>query len=182
MNKPTLRRTLLIGGLCLAVPLAAWAARPMSGGPEGCDRPPPMGQGAGPGFGPGQDRANDMGKSTDKGMMPLPHILQRLDLSEAQRGKIMALMQAEGPRMRAQAKTLHESQTALHELSRAENFDPQRAKQLADAGAHAMSEMALARADMENQVFKLLTPAQRERMQAMDDGPRGRFNHPGRPD
>jgi len=180
MNKPTLQRALLIGGLCLALPLTALASRALTGGPDDCDRPPPMGQGAGPGFGPGQDSVSDMGKGM--GMMPLPRVLQRLDLSEVQRDKIIALMQAEGPRLREQAKAVHQTQAALHELSRSENFDTKRAKALADAGANAMAEMALARVGLENQVFKLLTQEQRDRMQSMDDGPRGRFNRPGRPD
>lgn len=172
MNKPTLKRILLIGGISLAIPLAALAARPMMNGPGGCDRPPPMGQGAGPGFGPGPDM----------GMAPLPHFLHHLDLSEAQRDKIFALLHAEAPRLRDQAKALRQSHEALREMARSENFDAKRAKELADAGANAMAAMALARASMENQLFNLLTPEQRERMQAMDDGPRGHFNRPGRPD
>jgi Spy/CpxP family protein refolding chaperone len=115
-------------------------------------------------------------------MTHLPPFLHGLDLSEAQRDKVFALMHAEAPRLRDQAKALRQSHAALQALTRAEEFDASRAKELADAGAKALADMALARASLENQVFKLLTPEQRERMQAMGDGPGGRFNRPGWPD
>lgn len=170
MNKPALKRILLIGGIGFAIPLAALAARPMMDGPDACDRPPPMGHGTGPEFSPGPD------------MAALPPFLNQLDLSEAQRDKIFDLLHAEAPRLRDQDKALRHSHDALRELSHTDNFDAKRAKELSDSGAHAMAEMALARASMEHQIFKLLTPEQRERMQAMGDGPRGHFNRPGRPD
>lgn len=176
MKLPSLKRTLLIGGIGLAIPLVALAARPMLGGPDGCERPMSMAQGPGPEFGPGPEM----------GMPPLPHMLRRLDLSEAQRDKVFELLHAQAPRLRDQAKSLRQARTELQTLSRSEDFDAKRAQELSQSAASTLAAMALERARMENQVFKLLTPEQRQNLQAwsasMDQAPWDRFGRHGRPD
>lgn len=114
-------------------------------------------------------------------MMP-PH-LRGLNLTEAQRDKIFEIMHAQAPAMRDKAKALRKAEDELRALTAAADYSDAKAKSLADAGAKAMSEMTLARAKAERQVFEVLTPEQRKQLAEMKasgepgrgrgDGPRG---------
>lgn len=147
MNARTLRNALIAAGLALAVPFAA-QARPMMEGKAYCDRPMPM-------------KMQD-GQRNHGGMRHGP---RGLDLSEEQRDKLFELMHAQAPVMREHAKTARAAQRELRDLARAETFDAERAKALAEASAQAKSEMAQLRARNQHAVLQILTPEQRQKWQ-----------------
>jgi periplasmic protein CpxP/Spy len=164
LHHRNIKRVLAATSIALAIPLSAAA---FQGGPG--DRPD-CGSHAGHG-GPG------MGG----GMMP--HHLRGLNLSEAQRDKIFEIMHAQAPAMREKAKAERQAEDNLQALTSAGDYSEAKARALADTSAKAMSEMSLARARAERQVFEVLTPEQRKQLADMKasggpgrgrgDGPRG---------
>ena len=159
-----IKRFLVAASVALAVPLTAVAFQGHPGGHHGCG-----------------DFAMQGGPGMGGEMMP-PH-LRGLNLTEAQRDKIFEIMHAQAPVMRDKAKALRKAEEDLRALTAAADYSDAKAKSLADAGAKAMSEMTLARAKAERQVFEVLTPVQRKQLAEMmasgepvrgrGDGPRG---------
>ncbi len=159
-----IKRFLMAASVALAIPLSAAAFHGEPGGHAGC------GSFAGHG-GPG------MGGE----MMP-PH-LHGLNLSEAQRDKIFEIMHAQAPAIREKAKAMRKADDDLRALASADDYSDAKARALADTAAKAMSEITLARARTERQVFEVLTPEQRKQLAEMKasggpgrgrgDGPRG---------
>jgi protein CpxP len=153
-----LPRLLLVAAL--ALPCAARAQDAPPPGPEGLQQhgmqprrpgPPPFGH-AGGGEG--------------------PPFLRGVDLSEAQRDKLFALMHAQAPLLREQHKLAARAYEALHALARSERFDEARGAALAQSAAQAMAGIALQHARTEQQVMALLTPAQRKQIEQREqDGP-----------
>ncbi len=137
MNARTLKTTLIAASLALTIPLAAQARPPMGDGRGDCDRPMMMKKHGGPG-------------------------LRGIDLSEAQRDQIFNLRHALAPTMREQAKVAREAQRQLAELARADDFNANRAKELAETKAQAHAEMARLRAENQHAVLQVLTPEQRQ--------------------
>ena len=165
ISQGNIKRFIVAAGVALAVPLTAVAFQGHPGGHHAC------GGFAGHG-GPGM-----MGGE----MMP-PH-LRGLNLNEAQRDKIFEIMHAQAPVMREKAKAVRQAEDNLRALTSAADYNEAKARALADASAKAMSEMSLARAKAERQVFEVLTPEQRKQLADMKasggpgrgrgDGPRG---------
>lgn len=155
MNARTLKTTLIAASLALTIPLAAQARPPMGDGWGNCDRPMMMKKHGGPGMagGPG---------------------LRGIDLSEAQRDQIFNLRHALAPAMREQAKVAREAQQQLADLARADNFDANRARALAETKARAHAEMVRLRAENQHAVLQVLTPEQRQQWLE-----RGRAGRPG---
>ena len=159
-----IKRFLVAAGIALEIPLGAAAYQGEPGGHPGCGHFAGRG---GPGMG---------------GEMMLPH-LRGLNLSEAQRDKIFEIMHAQAPLMREKAKAVRKAEDDLRALAAADDYSDAKARALADAAAKAISEMSLARARAERQVFEALTPEQRKQLADLKasggpgrwrgDGPRG---------
>lgn len=167
-----LKRFAAAAAVALAVPLTASA---FGGGQKGMMHGGCDGMGMKAGFG-----HHGMGMGGDA----MPRYLNRLELSEAQRDRIFDIMHAQAPLQRNAAKALHKAQGDLRDLSAAPDFSEAKAKELADAAAAAMSQMALNRAKAERQVYDVLTPEQRKQLADLKasgerprhprgDGPRG---------
>jgi Spy/CpxP family protein refolding chaperone len=97
------------------------------------------------------------------GEMVPPH-LRRLNLTEAQQDKVFEIMHAQAPVMRGKAKALRKVEGDLRALTAAPDYSEAKARALADSAAKAMSEMTLARAKADRQVFEVLTPEQRKQL------------------
>ena len=145
LTSSNIKRFLVAASVALAIPLGAAAFQGEPGGHPGC------GHFAGRG-GP------DMG-----GEMMFPH-LRGLNLSEAQRDKIFEIMHAQAPLMREKAKAVRKAEDDLRALAAADDYSDAKARTLADTAAKAISEMSLARARAERQVFEALTPEQRKQL------------------
>lgn len=117
----------------------------------------PAGFGHGPGFGPGF------------GPGPGPHgeapFLHGLRLSEAQQDKAFAILHAQAPYLREQAKAHEKAMRALHEMRLAEKYDDGAAAKLAQASAQAMANMQLQRVRTDQKLLSLLTPEQRKQIE-----------------
>ncbi|MBS1145257.1 MAG: putative lipoprotein signal peptide [Proteobacteria bacterium] len=151
-----LKRFLIAASVALAIPLSAAAF----GGHHGC----------------GHDGAAGHGHHMMGGNMMPPH-LHGLNLTEVQQDKVFEIMHAQAPVMREKAKALRKAEADLQALTAAPDYSEAKARGLADAAAKAMSDMTLARAQADRQVFDVLTPEQRKQLaerKAERDGPRGK--------
>lgn len=173
----------LILAVAMAVPL--WAAagvasandnndRNDSGNDIGDRRPPmmrggpdqhepdigPRGRGAMPPFG-----SRGMGGMVG-GRAP---ILRGVELTEAQEDKVFAILHAEKPYLREQAKAAAKAHEALREMAGAEKYSDAKAASLAQAAGTAMANIALQRVRTEQKLLAVLTPEQRKQ-QAEDQG------------
>ena len=170
LTSSNIKRFLVAASVALAIPLGAAAFQGEPGGHPGCGHFAGRG---GPGMG---------------GEMMLPH-LRGLNLSEAQRDKIFEIMHAQAPLMREKAKAVRKAEDDLRALAAADDYSDAKARALADMAAKAISEMSLARARAERQVFETLTPEQRKQLadsrasgspgRGRGDGPRGMSGEAG---
>jgi len=148
------------------------AAQPGPGGPG------PHGVGEhGPGMpGPGMPSEGGQGEPHDD----LLRRLQRLNLSEAQRDKLFAILHAAAPERREHAKAIHKAHEALRELGRAERFDEARANVLSRELGQAVAAEALLHVRTEARLLAVLTPEQREQLHRhRTPGPQLRPGQPG---
>jgi protein CpxP len=92
------------------------------------------------------------------GPMGIPGV----DLTEAQRDKVFAIMHAQAPAMHEQMKAVHKAHEALREATHADKFDEAKAQAASQQLGAAVSAMALQHAKVHAQIFALLTPEQRK--------------------
>lgn len=90
--------------------------------------------------------------------------LRGLDLSEAQRDQLFELRHAQAPALREQGKIIRDARRELHALSMSDAYDEAKVNELSDRAAQAVAEMARLRARAGNEVWKLLTAEQREKL------------------
>lgn len=156
MKRKSIQRFALLGAVAIAAPLAVMAQPDKGDGPR--DR--------GPGAHKGHFHKAHHGHHGHfhRGGGYSGHMLRGLDLSEEQRDKLFELRHAQAPKMRELGKTLRSSQRELRQLSMSDSFDEAKAKQLADTASQAGAGMALLRAQLRNETFKVLTPEQREKL------------------
>jgi Spy/CpxP family protein refolding chaperone len=102
-----------------------------------------------------------------------------LQLTEAQRDKLFELRHAQAPAMRAQLKELRAARTELRALAMSDRYDEARAAQLGDRAAKAQTRLALLQAKGQNEFYKVLTPEQRQKLEARR-AERGGFHGHGR--
>ena len=135
----------------------------------------------GPGSGPGAStpqvpvppgRGSDApwaqhGLDGPEGAPPGLPMLRGLSLTEAQRDHVFAILHAHAPFVRENAKTARRAQDELRAMTFSTQYDKANAKSLAEAGARALGDLALLRADGEHQIYMTLTDDQRERLEVM---------------
>lgn len=97
---------------------------------------------------------------------PQPPFLHGISLTEAQKDQVFAIMHRAAPTLRTKEREVWQAHRALHELALSATYDEPKAKSIADAAARAMTETALLHADVNNQIFGLLTPGQRKQIAA----------------
>lgn len=156
MQRKSIRRIALASALVVATPIAVMAQQAGGDGPR--DR--------GPGAHKGHFHKGHHGHHGHfhRAGMHSGHMLRGLDLTQEQRDKLFELRHAQAPKVRELGKTLRTSRKELRELSMSDSFDEAKAKQLADSASQAGAEMALLRAQLQNETFKVLTPEQREKL------------------
>ena len=132
--------------------LATACGSALAEAPEG-DMPPPPGRmmddgpmGPGPG-GRGPGRAAS--------------VLRHVKLDDAQDDKVFAIVHAQEPQRREQARTLHQSHEALRALALSGQYDEGKAAALAKSAGAAAAALALLEARTEARILAVLTPEQR---------------------
>lgn len=134
--KQHIKHFLMAASVALAVPLSAFA----HGGDNGsCGME--MGMGGG-------------------GM----HQLHALNLTEAQRDKVFDIMHTRAPAMHDKMKAVRKANEDLRGLTNSPDYSDAKAKELTDAAAKAMADMALLRVQSEHRVYEVLTPEQRKQL------------------
>ncbi|WP_432377519.1 Spy/CpxP family protein refolding chaperone [Duganella sp. P38] len=136
---------------------------PQRGGPEGG---PGFGPGPGPGFGPAFGPGFGPGR---------PPFFRGVELSEAQQDKVFAILHAEAPYLRDQAKAAGKAREALRALAGADKYDDAKAAALAKEAATADANIVLQHIRTRQKLLAVLTPEQRK--QQAEEQPR----HPQRP-
>lgn len=156
MNRRTIRRFTLVSTLAMSLPLAALAQRGPAANDDGtgCAHAQRTSFEGHPGH-----EGRFHGRDVRGG-----HFMRGLDLTEAQRDQLFTLRHAQAPKMRELGKTLRHARQELRQLSMSDNYDEARAKALADSASQAGAEMAMLRAQMGNQMYRILTPEQREKL------------------
>lgn len=107
-------------------------------------------------------RGSHGGQMTHGPMAAMP--LHGLDLSDAQRDKVFAIMHEQAPKLHEQMGRMHKAQQALRELGQAGKFDEAKASALSQEIGNASAAMALLRARADVQVAAVLTPEQRKKL------------------
>jgi len=143
ISPSSIRRFLLAAGLALAVPLVVAGPKLLHDANGECGGPERHGM-------PG-------------GELPPPY-LPALNLDEAQRDKVFAILHEQAPTMRERLKHLNRAQADLRRLTAAPDYDEARAQVLAEQIGRAMSEVALLRARTDRLIFDLLSLEQRKRL------------------
>ncbi|MPQ57424.1 Spy/CpxP family protein refolding chaperone [Duganella sp. FT27W] len=140
------------------------------GGPDGPDGgaggrgsmgPPP---GAGFSFGPGPG----------PGFGPQAPLFRGVELTEAQEDRIFAILHAEKPYLREQAKAAGKAHEALRALAETDKYDDAKAAALAQAAATASANIELQHVRTRQKLLAVLTPEQRKQQdqERPDDRPR----------
>jgi protein CpxP len=140
--KTQIRNLLIAGGL--AAGLAGTAGYAQDRGP-----------GAGPGFHAVHGMRDGGGERWLRG----------LNLTQEQRDQVFKIFHEQAPVLRQHAQAAREAGRELRAAAASPNFDRARARELADAQAKAMAEVAFLRADAMSRVVAILTPEQRQKLQ-----------------
>lgn len=101
------------------------------------------------------------------GEEPLPPVLCGIKLSEAQQDQAFAILHEQAPRLREQGKILHHSGEAMRALVASASFDEAKARALAEAEGRARAELGLLLARSDSRLLALLTPEQRQQLDAL---------------
>lgn len=99
-------------------------------------------------------------------------LASELDLTDAQRSAVDALMDRTRADARPYVRTLMAQHKAMRALSEAETFDESAVRSQAAQGVAAMTELAVIHARTGFELRKLLTPAQRDKLNDMHGGHR----------
>ena len=99
--------------------------------------------------------------------------LHGLDLSDAQRDKVFAIMHEQAPKLHEQMGRMRKAQTALRDMAQSGKLDEARAGTLSQEIGNAAAAMALLHARAHTQVAAVLTPEQRKRLAEQAAHPRG---------
>lgn len=93
-------------------------------------------------------------------------MLHGLDLSDAQREQIDGILEQEQEGVEAKHEALREAHQSLHTLALAETYDAAAVKGAAETVGRLMGEMAENRARIGHSILQLLTPEQRDKLEA----------------
>jgi protein CpxP len=106
--------------------------------------------------------------------------LRGLDLTDAQRQQIREIRQSHRDEMQAAAERLRSAHRTQRESARATPVDEARIRATSQALADAMTEVAVLRARVHQQVLAVLTPEQQEKARALGSERGDGVRHRGR--
>ena len=163
-------RTLWIKRIVIGAAVAALPQVLLARGPNVDDVPPP---GA-----PSFVERNDATRLPPE-MPGRPFPLHDVDLSESQQDAVFDLVHAQIPAQRTLEKKTAKALDELHRLSASDRFNAKQARALAEAYAQAQAELSFNQAELDSKLRALLTPEQRQQLDAHRPGQPGR--HPAKP-
>ena len=103
---------------------------------------------------------------------PGDHILSYytdvLDLTDAQQTEIKAIMTKEEPTLHPLMQQLGQTHTQMRQLEESATFDEAKVRAVAAQQAQTMIDLAVEKARMKNEMFQLLTPEQKTKLQTVE--------------
>lgn len=97
----------------------------------------------------------------------IERMIERLDLNENQAKQVRNIRDSYRPKMESFRNKMKESRQELREAMHAETIDQNKVKELAQKKGNLMAEKIVLRAEMRNEINKVLTKKQREEMKEM---------------
>jgi len=94
---------------------------------------------------------------------------RHLDLTDEQKAEVKKIVDAERTVMQPIHEQMAKNREALKEATKDGQFNETQVSQLAEQQGDLMAQMIVSRERVKSQVYKLLTPEQREKMAAMGD-------------
>jgi protein CpxP len=95
-------------------------------------------------------------------MMGFP--ARSLNLTDAQRTQMKEVMAKEKPTLSPLFKEMAGAQNQLRQLAMSDNFDEGKARELATQQTQTMTELAVQKARVQSELYKLLTPEQKTKL------------------
>lgn len=160
-TNPYIARFLAVSALALALPLSALAAVAEGQAPQFERADCCMDAWGGP-----QHRhhrgEHEFGRH---GALPSLMMLRGLDLTEAQRGQIKEILQAQRPELGEKMRAVRDTRVALQKLTLSDSYTEKRASAMAATLAQQEGDLVRLMAEQGNKVYQLLTPEQRSQVQ-----------------
>ena len=92
-----------------------------------------------------------------------------LDLSDAQQAQAKEIMAKEKPSLQPLLRQRMQAEKQLRELAMAGNFDESKVRDIANQQAQVMTEITVQKARIESELFQLLTPEQKTKLNQFID-------------
>lgn len=105
----------------------------------------------------------------------IKHILRHLDLSDAQKDKIKAIVDAHKPDRKQHHHQMKEVKQQMHQLLMSDDFDERQLRSLANQAADLKVDMMLERRAIMQQIKQELTDEQLEQLQEMREARKERM-------
>jgi Spy/CpxP family protein refolding chaperone len=93
--------------------------------------------------------------------------VHQLDLSDAQRAQVKAIMTKERPTLQPLMLQMAQGHSQLRDLVMSGNFDEGKARELASQQTQAMTELAVQHARIASEMVQVLTPDQKTKLNAL---------------
>jgi protein CpxP len=149
MNYQTISRFMIASSIALGVSLPVSANTGWDGSPDCRSHSGRRGHHAG----------------FDGARHPVPPYLQKLGLSEEQKGKIEDLVKNEVQVMRDKADAMRKTRMELRHISMSDDYDEAKVKAMSESSAKDLAEMGELHARTSHQIYELLTPEQRKQLE-----------------
>ena len=92
-----------------------------------------------------------------------------LDLTDAQQAQAKEIMAKEKPSLQPLLRQRMQAEKQLRELAMAGNFDESKVRDIANQQAQVMTEITVQKARIESELFQLLTPEQKTKLNQFID-------------
>src|SRR5450432_1518438 len=93
--------------------------------------------------------------------------VHQLDLTDAQRAQVKAIMAKERPALQPLMQQLAQGHSQLRDLAMSGNFDEGKARELASQETQAMTELAVQHARIASEMVQVLTADQKTKLNAL---------------
>ncbi len=117
----------------------------------------------------GHDRGGMSGRHGDPEAR-IEHMTRKLNLDSKQRDAVRAITDKHQTEMRTLRDRMEDNRKQLRTLTVQGDADQNKVRTLADAQGKDMADMIMLRTQMQSEIDKVLTPAQREQMQKRRGG------------
>ncbi len=130
--------------------------------------------------GPGGRRGGGAFGQAGDGAPLLGYIARHLDLTDDQKAEVKKIAAAERTMMQPIHEQMRKNRTALQEATKEGQFNESEVTQLAQEQGQLMAQMIVSRERVKSQVYKILTPEQREKLAEVGERFRERGERPMR--